>query len=137
MSSQVTNGRLVVGRDHCCSGAAPSFLSKLKLVYLFLVQYVPRGEEEEDEDERRNRMNAMMMRSDEESSSAAEESEGEQRMEVDVRRRPASDPPASALHCILHHATLLEGLQATGCPSFDDVALKEVLQVNPLKKLKR
>lgn len=46
-------------------------------------------------------------------------------------------PPPSALHCLLFHSKAIEGLQATGCPLFDDSALKYVMSVNNMSKLKR
>ncbi len=126
---QVTNCRLVVGgggggggrRHHhhdCDSTAAADFLSRLKLVHLFLVQYVGREEE----------MREMQNRDERE-----EDDEEEEQREEDEHQTIPDDRggtgcgyrPKSALHCILRHSRRLEGLQATGCPSFDDASLKE------------
>ncbi len=120
---QVINGRLVVGdSNHRCDdpGLRRGFLSKLKLVYLFLVQYDRGHMEHRDHDEE-------LMADDEYETENA----------PDSMSSTGSYRPRSALHCLLMHATQLEGVQANGCAGMDDDALAQVLKVNPLKNLRR
>ena len=50
----------------------------------------------------------------------------------------ASPSSSSALHCILRHAKRIEGVQATGCATFDDGALKDIMDnANPMRSLRR
>ena len=139
---QVTNCRLVVGgggggggrRHHhhdCDSTAAADFLSRLKLVHLFLVQYVGR------EEEMREMQNRDEREEDDEEEEEQREEDEHQTIPDDRGGTGCGYRPKSALHCILRHSRRLEGLQATGCPSFDDASLKEVLAVNPLSRLRR
>lgn len=46
--------------------------------------------------------------------------------------------PITALHCVLRHATRLEGIQATGTPTFTDSVLETIVdKSNPMKHLRR
>lgn len=83
---QIINGRLAIKDHHCKDDKG--FFEKLKILYLFLVQYI-----------------------------SYEDS-------VDNKE------PQTALHCLLKHAVNIECVQATGCPTFTDQSLKDILEVN-------
>jgi hypothetical protein len=83
-----------VDSEHSCSNEKEDlYFSKLKLVYFFLVHYVT-----SDVTPRH-------------STDVTAQTQNNQNVTVPSQ-------PASALHCVLRHAKLLEGIQATGLNSF-------------------
>ena len=115
---QIINSRVTPGRNHDCDRAAPHFFAKLKLLYLFLVHYV---------------LPTDTHRLGNDSEPESSDSEAEELPDI----RQGGSTPKTALHCVLRHALCLEGIQATGSPLFDDGSLKALVEVNPLRLLKR